>query len=107
MDCNTIVIRVRLFFRLYLIVAHTIPKIHKYDVDKKVQIFTKYCKKRNRFGTPKDMTVIQMSFPCAVHLVIVYMTRHIGHNRLPSRNSPAQRSVCLVAFFMAVVVVHD
>jgi len=43
---NEIMIRIVFFFsHLYLIVAHTIPKIHKYDVDKKVQIFTKYCKK--------------------------------------------------------------
>lgn len=34
-----------IFVHLYLIVAHTISKIRKYDVDKKVQIFTKYCKK--------------------------------------------------------------
>jgi len=61
-----------LFSHLYLIVAHTIPKIHKYDVDKKVQIFTKYCKKEIDLERLRIWTSFQMSFPYAVHFVIVY-----------------------------------
>lgn len=30
-------------------------KSHKYDVDKKVQIFTKYCKKEMDYKMPRDM----------------------------------------------------
>lgn len=44
-----------IFIHLYLIVAYTISKIRKYDVDKKVQIFTKYCKKEIDYKTPRDM----------------------------------------------------
>lgn len=43
------------FVHLYLIVAYTMSKSHKYDVDKKVQIFTKYCKKEMDYKMPRDM----------------------------------------------------
>lgn len=47
--------RISIFIHLYLIVVYTISKIRKYDVDKKVQIFTKYCKKEIDYKTPRDM----------------------------------------------------
>lgn len=47
--------KISIFIHLYLIVAYTILKIRKYDVDKKVQIFTKYCKKEIDYKTPRDM----------------------------------------------------